>query len=128
MNGYYLVITVIDIFVLSFMGILTRLSESLNKKQKSGFLLAFVLIAGISVMEIVTLVVDGALAKYRWLNIAANFLGFGLFPVVTICLVYVQDKKAAPRRKPLFGLCFQICTLPGCSSRCCVFGRENGDG
>ena len=33
MNGYYLVLTTIDLFVLSFMGLLTRLSESLNKKQ-----------------------------------------------------------------------------------------------
>ena len=48
MNGYYLVLTTIDLFVLSFMGLLTRLSESLNKKQKRGFFLAFALIAGIS--------------------------------------------------------------------------------
>lgn len=65
MNGYYSVLTTIDLFVLSFMGLLTRLSESLNKKQKRGFFLAFALIAGISVMEIVTLAVDGAPAKYR---------------------------------------------------------------
>lgn len=52
MNGYYLVLTTIDLFVLSFMGILTRLSESLNKKQKRGFLLAFALIAGISVLKL----------------------------------------------------------------------------
>ena len=87
MNGYYSVLTTIDLFVLSFMGLLTRLSESLNKKQKRGFFLAFALIAGISVMEIVTLAVDGAPAKYRWLNIASNFLGFGLSPAVAICRI-----------------------------------------
>ena len=43
-------------------------------------MLAFALIADISVMEIVTLMVDGAPVKYRWLNIASNFLGFGLSP------------------------------------------------
>ena len=119
MNGYYLVLTTIDLFVLSFMGILTRLSESLNKKQKRGFLLAFALIAGISVMEIVTLVVDGAPVKYRWLNIASNFLGFGLSPAVAICLVYVQDKKSAPRQKIQFAvgceiayLLFLACSVP----------------
>ena len=111
MNGYYSVLTTIDLFVLSFMGILTRLSESLNKKQKRGFFLAFALIAGISVMEIVTLAVDGAPAKYRWLNIASNFLGFGLSPAVAICLVYVQDRKSAPRQKFRFAVGCEIAYL-----------------
>ncbi len=90
-------------FVLSFMGLLTRLSESLNKKQKAGIFLAFALIAGISVMEIVTLAVDGAPAKYRWLNIASNFLGFGLSPAVAICLVYVQDENPHPTESSVCG-------------------------
>ena len=111
MNGYYLVLTTIDLFVLSFMGLLTRLSESLNKKQKRGFFLAFALIAGISVMEMVTLAVDGAPAKYRWLNITSNFLGFGLSPAVAICLVYVQDKKSAPRQKLRFAVGCEIAYL-----------------
>lgn len=58
MTGYFHVLTAIDIFVLSFMCILTKLSESLNKKQKRGFFLAFTLIAGISVLEVVTLAVN----------------------------------------------------------------------
>lgn len=111
MNGYYLVLTTIDLFVLSFMGLLTRLSESLNKKQKRGFFLAFALIAGISAMEMVTLAVDGAPAKYRWLNITSNFLGFGLSPAVAICLVYVQDKKSAPRQKLRFAVGCEIAYL-----------------
>lgn len=111
MNGYYSVLTTIDLFVLSFMGLLTRLSESLNKKQKQGFFLAFALIAGISVMEIVTLAVDGAPAKYRWLNIASNFLGFGLSPAVAICLVYVQDRKSAPRQNLRFAVGCEIAYL-----------------
>ena len=68
MNGYFYVLTAIDLFVLSFMCILTKLSESLNKKQKQGFFFAFVLIAVISVLEVVTLAVDGTPAGYRWLN------------------------------------------------------------
>ena len=51
------------------MCILTYLSETLSKKQKRGFFLAFVLIAGISVLEVITLVVDGLPPGYRWLNI-----------------------------------------------------------
>lgn len=93
MNGYFYVLTAIDLFVLSFMCILTKLSESLNKKQKQGFFFAFALIAGISVLEVVTLAVDGTPAGYRWLNILSNYLGFGLSPGVCLCLVYVMDRK-----------------------------------
>ena len=93
MNGYFYVLTAIDLFVLSFMCILTKFSESLNKKQKRGFFLAFALIAGISVLEVVTLAVDGAPAGYRWLNILSNYLGFGLSPAVSLCLVCVMDRK-----------------------------------
>ena len=78
MNGYFFVLTTIDLFVLCFMCILTHLSESLSKKQKRGFFGAYLLIAGISILEVVTLAVDGLPSGYRWLNIAANYLGFGL--------------------------------------------------
>ena len=98
MNGYFYVLTAIDLFVLSFMCILTKFSESLNKKQKRGFFLAFALIAGISVLEVVTLAVDGAPAGYRWLNILSNYLGFGLSPAVSLCLVYVMDRKKMAKK------------------------------
>ena len=98
MDGYFFILTTIDLFVLGFMCLLTRLSESLNKKQKRGFLLAFALIACISVLEVITIVVDGAPPGYRWLNILSNYLGFGLTPAVPLCLVYVLDKKSIIRR------------------------------
>ena len=41
MDSYFFILTTIDLFVLGFMSLLTKLSESLNKKQKRGFLLAF---------------------------------------------------------------------------------------
>lgn len=40
-DQYFLVLTTIDLFVLTFMCILTKLSETLNSKQKRGFFLAF---------------------------------------------------------------------------------------
>ena len=98
MDRYFFILTTIDLFVLGFMCLLTRLSESLNKKQKRGFLLAFALIACISVLEVITIVVDGAPLGYRWLNILSNYLGFGLTPAVPLCLVYVLDKKSIIRR------------------------------
>ena len=119
MNGYFYILTTIDLFVLSFMCILTKLSESLNKKQKRGFFLAFALIAAISVLEVITIVVDGTPPGYRWLNILSNYLGFGLTPAVPLCLVYVLDKKSIIRRGFKAAVCcegayllFLAATLP----------------
>lgn len=79
------------------MCVLTQLSESLNKKQKRGFLFAFGLIALISLLEVVTLKVDCLPKKFRWLSAVSNYLCFGLTPLVCICLVYVLDKKTKLR-------------------------------
>ena len=58
-DQYFLVLTTIDLFVLTFMCILTKMSETLNSKQKRGFFLAFVLIGVISILEVITILVDG---------------------------------------------------------------------
>lgn len=107
MNGYFYVLTTIDLFVLCFMCILTNLSEALDKKQKRGFFFAFALIAAISILEVITLVVDGTAEKYRWVNIVSNYLGFGLSPAVSICLVYVLDKKTIVEKNMKLAMIFQ---------------------
>ena len=119
MDSYFFILTTIDLFVLGFMCFLTKLSESLNKKQKRGFFLAFALIACISVLEVITIVVDGTPPGYRWLNILSNYLGFGLTPAVALCLVYVLDKKSVIRRGFKAAVCcegvyllFLAATLP----------------
>lgn len=98
-DQYFLVLTTIDLFVLTFMCILTKLSETLNGKQKRGFFLAFALIGVISILEVITILVDGAPVHLRCLNILSNYLGFGLSPAVSLCLVYVLDKKQGVRRR-----------------------------
>ena len=111
MNGYFYVLTAIDLFVLCFMCVLTHLSESLNEKQKCGFFLAFALIAIISLLEVVTLLVDRMPVQYRYLNILSNYLGFGLSPVVSICLAYVLDKKVSFRKEIKIALFSEIVYL-----------------
>ena len=119
MDNYFYILTTINLFVLGFMCLLTKLSEALNKKQKRGFLLAFVLIAVISVLEVITIVVDATPPGYRWLNILSNYLGFGLTPAVALCFVYVLDKKSIVRRGFRVAVCcegayllFLAVTLP----------------
>ena len=102
MDGYFYVLTTIDLFVLCFMCILTHLSESLSEKQKRGFFLAYLMIAGISVLEVITVVVDGLPSGYRWLNIVSNYLGFGLSPAVSVCLVlYWIERQLSDARSEL---------------------------
>ena len=111
MSRYFCVLTIIDLFVLSFMCILTKLSESLNKKQKRGFFFAFIIIAFISILEVITLVVDGMPKEYRWLNIISNYLGFGLSPAPSICLIYALDKKSIVGKEMKIAMFFEIAFL-----------------
>ena len=61
-----------------------------------------------SILEVITLVVDGLPPAYRWLNVASNYMGFGLSPAVCICLVYVLDRKTVFRRKIRTAILFEI--------------------
>ena len=75
------------------MCLLTRLSEALNKKQKRGFLLAFALIACISVLEVITIVVDGAPLGYRWRIVRAIVTNFHQpkSPLLLLVSAYVGE-------------------------------------
>ena len=111
MDRYFLVLTIIDIFVLSFMCILTKLSESLNTKQKRGFFLVFLLTALISILEVITLAVDGMPKEYRFLNIISNYLGFGLSPALAIGLAYAQNKKTTMNKEMKIAIYLELIYL-----------------
>ena len=58
MDYYFLIITIIDVFVLGIMCILTKYNETLNKQRQQWFIRSFVLIIVISVLEVVTVAMD----------------------------------------------------------------------
>lgn len=93
MDYYFFIISIIDIFVLGIMSILMKYNETLNIRQRRWFIGAFLLIAVISALEIITILVDREAAACRWLNITANYLGFGLTPAVAIFLASAFDKN-----------------------------------
>ncbi|MDY3248721.1 MAG: GGDEF domain-containing protein [Candidatus Choladocola sp.] len=86
MDYYFLIITTIDIFVLGIMCILTQYSETLSVQKRRGFIRSFILIIIISVLEVVTIIVDNGAVSLRWINITANYLGLGLTPAVPLSL------------------------------------------
>lgn len=55
---YFFILTAINLFVLIFMCGLVKLSETLNPKQAKGFLATFILIGGISILEMISVLVD----------------------------------------------------------------------
>lgn len=88
MDMYFLLLTIIDLFVLTFMCILIVQSNILSTSQRKSFICADIMIALISIIEIITVLVEGLPPQFRVLNIIFNFLGFGLTPAVPICLAY----------------------------------------
>lgn len=88
---YFFILTAINLFVLLFMCVLIRLSETLNPRQARGFLVTYILIGSISILELISVLVNDGPVWLRWLNILSNYLGFGLTPAVPICLVYTLN-------------------------------------
>ena len=89
---YFLVLTAINLFALSFMCVLVNLNDTLNPKQTRGFLYTFLLIALISILEMITVLVDGGPHWMRPINIISNYLGFSLTPAVPLVMVYTIDQ------------------------------------
>ena len=98
MDYYYYIITIIDVFVLGIMCVLTKCNEMLSLKQKYWLIATFVLISVISLLEMATVIVDDTPAKFRWLNIATNYLGFGLTPVVPVFLSFTLKENKANKK------------------------------
>ena len=90
---YFFILTAINLFVLVFMCVLVQLSETLNPKQTRGFLFTFILIGGISILEMISVLVDDGPVWLRAVNILSNYLGFGLTPAVPLCLVYTMERS-----------------------------------
>lgn len=74
MDYYFLIITIIDIFVLGIMCVLTKDSETLNAQKRLGFIQSFLLIILISILEVITILVDNKSPSLRWINILSNYL------------------------------------------------------
>ena len=98
MDEYFLILTAIDVVVLLFMCMLIYESENLSRRQKRGFLRTYILIATISILEVITVVVDRTPPEYRLVNLLTNYLGFGLTPAVPLCLVQILDKRGKALR------------------------------
>ena len=71
---YFFILTAINLFVLLFMCVLIRLSEPLNPRQARGFLVTYILIGCISILELISVLVNDGPVWLRWLHILSNYL------------------------------------------------------
>ncbi len=90
---YFFILTAINLFVLLFMCVLIHLSENLKPRQARGFQITFILIGCISILEMISVLVNDGPVWLRWLNILSNYLGFGLTPAVPVCLIYTLQSS-----------------------------------
>ena len=64
---YFFILTDINLFILIFMCGLVKLSETLNPKQAKWFLATFILIGGISILEMISVLGDDGPVWLRWI-------------------------------------------------------------
>lgn len=115
MDYYFLIITMIDVFSMGIMCVLTRHSDTLNTRQRRCFMAAFLLILAISALELVSVLVNDGPAALRWVNFLSNYLGFGLSPAVAILLAAALDRSRSTKYAAIFEgvyLLFLAVTLP----------------
>lgn len=99
MDYYFLIITIVDTFTLGIMCVLTKYNETLTMHQRRWLIASFILIIVISIMELGSVIVDNTPAKFRWVSILVNYLGFGLTPAVPVFLSCVLGENKI--NKPL---------------------------
>ncbi len=68
------------------MSVMAHSNALMKQKQKNSFILSFILIGIISVMEVISVWADGNPQKFWWINILSNYLGFALTPWVAFIL------------------------------------------
>ena len=108
MDYYFLIITIVDIFVLGIMCILTKYNETLNKRQRYWFISSFLLVIAISLFEVISVAVDGGSVSCRWINILVNYLGFGLTPLISIFLACALEENRSIKSAIIFEAAFLL--------------------
>lgn len=108
MDAYFFILTAINLFVLTFMCVLVKQSETLIPKQIKWFLITFVLIGSISVLEMISVLADGGPHWLRPVNILSNYLGFALTPAVPLCFVYTMEWSSRVKLSLKTAVCIEI--------------------
>lgn len=86
MSSYFIVISFINFFSLLMLIFSINSNSVINKSQKINFLITCSIIFVICIMEILTIIFNGAAIRWRFLHIASNYFGFTLTPLVYMTL------------------------------------------
>lgn len=86
MTPYFCAITFINLFSLVMLFVLIESNSVISRHQKTNLNVTCVIIFAICIMEVLTIIFNGAPLSFKFFHIASNFLGFSLTPLVFITL------------------------------------------
>lgn len=98
MSADYISIVVINLSILFLFSLAVIKNTILEKLQRGFFLNTIMLLGLISTMEFFTILLDNSPVKYRIYHILANFIGFGLTPLVP----YYFSRSIMPLKRSRF--------------------------
>lgn len=87
MTDYFIALSFINISTLLLLLVCILTDTVINKIQKKHFLITVLVVFVICVMEVFSIIFNGAPVKYKWIHIVSNYLGFSLTPSVTLSLL-----------------------------------------
>lgn len=104
MSSYFIVISFINLFSLLMLIFSIENNSVINKFQKINFLITCSIIFVICVMEVLTIIFNGAALRFRFLHIVSNYFGFALTPLVYMTLGNALLPEFSIEKKHVFFL------------------------
>ena len=105
MLDYLIFIVVTDVVALAIMSLITTQNQLISKESKSKFKFTYFLICLVSILELISVIVNGLDNSYRYINILSNLLCFFLTPFVSIMLGWSIMK---PKHLKILAVCYLI--------------------
>ena len=87
MTDYFIALSFVNISTLLLLLVCILTDTVINKVQKKHFLITVLVVFVICVMEVLSIVFNGASVKYKWIHIVSNYFGFSLTPFVALSLM-----------------------------------------
>lgn len=102
MSSWFIAITFINLFSLVMLVVSIESNSVISRFQKKNFVVTCSIIFVICVMEVLSLVFDGASVRWRFFHIASNYFGFTLTPLVYFSLGNALLPKFSVDKKHMF--------------------------
>ena len=100
MTDYFIALSFVNISTLLLLLVCILTDTVINKVQQKHFLVTVLVVFVICVMEVLSIVFNGASVKYKWIHIVSNYFGFSLTPFVANKLYLLSISCTAQANAP----------------------------